>query len=83
MSDTREQFKELIEEQRVQTFMPEYRAEQPETRIAGIVLSQYFHWNGCSILEAAISGLEDANFHTEARRVEEILEKVKAEFATV
>lgn len=73
---TRTKIEEVIAEQRETVFVPEYRARQTEPTILGITLSQYFEWNGVAILETAIAGLEDANFHTEARELEAILNRV-------
>lgn len=59
----KEVLKPLIEEVRNEVFLPEYRAEQTEEEIVGIIVSKYFEWSGDSIEAVAMSAFEDANFH--------------------
>lgn len=73
----KQKLKELIEEVKKESFMPEYQAKVSDQEVLGIVLSKYFEWDGLKILEVASSGLEDANFHKEAALVDEMIEKYK------
>jgi hypothetical protein len=65
---------EIINDGRKRFFTTGYRASNAET--AGILMSQYFDWDGIQILEMAHAALEDANFHTEAGMVEAMLIKI-------
>jgi hypothetical protein len=40
----------------------------------GILIARHFKWDGDAILRVAVAALEDANFHTEAERVDEMRE---------
>lgn len=71
----------LLQAQIKKTFIPSAQANATEEEAAGIMLSQYFQWDGLSILEVAQAGLEDANFHKESAAIGEMIEKVKKEFA--
>ena len=65
----------IVEETRNRVYLPEYRSTVSDSRVMGVVVSQYFKWNGVEILETAFSALEDANFHAEARVVQGLLDK--------
>ena len=40
--------------------------------VLGVILAKYCRWQGSKILDIAIQALDDANFHTEAAKVQEI-----------
>jgi hypothetical protein len=65
--------KRMIDAQREESFLPDYRAGISDAEALGIVISQHFDWDGHAIMETAISALEDANFHTEAAKIEDML----------
>ncbi len=77
----KETLQPFVEMQRNTTFLPAYRATTSDARVLGIILSKYLEWDGIAILEAAVSALEDANFHSEAKVVAGLLEANKRTFA--
>ncbi len=64
--------KTAIELKREVAFVPEYAQKARESEILGIIVAQYFKWSGRKVAEAAYAGLEEANFHTESHRFNEI-----------
>jgi len=69
--------KSLIEAKKKSVFVKEYQDKATDAETLGIMISQYYEWDGIKILETAFSALEDANFHTEATKVENMIENVK------
>lgn len=67
--------KEILKEVKEKTFTKGYEATDEEAM--GILLSQYFKWNGLSVLEATYNALEDANFHKENETVLEMINRLK------
>jgi hypothetical protein len=51
-------------------YLPEYRAKVTDAEALGVLVSKFFKWDGGQVLAVAFSGLEDSNFHAEARAVE-------------
>lgn len=49
------------------------------TERIGIELSQNLKWDGFAILEVAVAALTDSNFHTEAKVINDMLGKLKAD----
>lgn len=47
--------------------------------VLGVILAKYCLWEGARILDIAVHALDDANFHTEASKVQEIAESLKRE----
>jgi len=45
----------------------------------GVQLAQAFNWCGYSVLEVALAGLTESNFHTLRKRVEETIRDYKRE----
>ena len=45
----------------------------------GIELAQALNWCGYSVLEVALAGLTESNFHTLRKRVEETIKDYKRE----
>ena len=72
-----ERIKILIDEQKTSAFIPEYSEKATDQEALGIIISQYFEWNGLAILETLYNALEDANFHTENQVIEAMIEKLK------
>lgn len=52
--------------------------EWTESEALGLILATYFEWTGEPILETAAAALEDANFHSEAQLVRDMLDRLKA-----
>lgn len=67
----------LINARKKKAFMPDYDASDEEA--LGLVISSHFEWDGLAILKSLMYALEDANFHTEAALVEEMIKKVETE----
>ena len=67
--------KDLIQRQKVKSFLPEYREKATDAEALGIVIANYFKWTGKPIIEAFLSALEDANFHTLRGQIEELIGK--------
>jgi len=66
----------IIENKINTAFVPEYRSEAKAPEALGLVIAEYHGWDGVKILQTAISALEDANFHTEAAAVQELLDNL-------
>jgi len=43
----------------------------------GVELSQKLEWNGFDILRVSVEALTDANFHTEAKIINDMLRKLE------
>ena len=67
--------KGLIKIKKQIAFVKGYEATDAEA--LGILISQYFEWNGIEILETCKWALEDANFHKETDKIEEIIDSIK------
>jgi hypothetical protein len=52
-------------------FNDDYQATNEEAM--GILLSNYFDWDGIAVLTAASHGLEDSNFHTLSAKVDRLI----------
>lgn len=59
-----DKLKELIKECKKDFYIQEYQDKASDTDALGILISQYFEWNGSEILKTAYSAFEDSNFHT-------------------
>jgi hypothetical protein len=68
----KELVKKAIELKRSIAFVPEYAQKASESEILGIIVAQHFKWSGRQVAEVAYAGLEEANFHTESHRFNEI-----------
>jgi len=76
----RAQLKEMIQAQIKTSFVPEYQAKATDQDALGLILAHYFEWDGLAILETMYRALEDANFHTENKNVEAMIERVKKQY---
>ncbi|GAI57079.1 unnamed protein product, partial [marine sediment metagenome] len=63
----------MIEVGRMTFYTEEARAEISKAEILGNIVSTYFEWSGEPIIEAFLSALEDANYHTLRGQIEELL----------
>ena len=57
---------------------PENLAERMNSGL-GIAIAAYCEWCGLEIMEIFEAALEDANFHTEAAQVSEMIEREKSQ----
>lgn len=73
----KDQLKALIKEQIRKSFVPEYQASATDDQALGLMLCQYFEYDGLAILKATYAALEDANFHTENRTIEKMIQKLE------
>lgn len=62
----------LIEEQRQYSFSEPEKASVEDA--LGILIAQHFKWDVKAILRTASAALEDANYHTGARLIDEMEE---------
>lgn len=74
----KEAIKTILDAIKQESFVEGYRAKATDAEAMGLLISKYFEWNGLEILAASADALEDANFHTEAAAVREMLEKLNA-----
>lgn len=70
-----------IELVKANTFVAGYNATDEEA--LGIILSKTTEWSGLAILETAHYALEDANFHKEASKLEDMATELREEFKSV
>lgn len=69
----RELVDSLLEIVKMQSFVPEYRNKATKQEVMGIMVSKYFDWDGIRITETLIEALEDANFHSLAEKIREMI----------
>ena len=65
------QLGEMIEEQKQESFSDPSKHTDEEA--LGILIAHHFEWDGLAILRTFFNALEDANFHTEAAKVHEMI----------
>lgn len=54
-----------------------FNVKVSKEEVLGVILTKYCGWEGPKILEVAIRALDDANFHAEAAKVQEIAESLQ------
>jgi len=62
--DTRAKLKEIIDKAKKEIFVKGYESKFIDEETMGVLLSQYFEWNGRSIYKVAYNAFEDSNFHS-------------------
>lgn len=64
-------------------FTPKYIESEPqkhrEIEGLGIALAHWTEWDGLALMHIFMSALEDANFHTEAGQVQEMIDRIEME----
>jgi len=65
--------KNLIEEKKIEFFNEPQKATDEE--VLGILISQYFKWDGNKIFKTTYSAFEDSNFHEFNENFEKIWNK--------
>jgi hypothetical protein len=78
--NVREFLKPLLDATRKQCFVAEYQQQATDAEVVGMLLAKFFCWDGVQVLEATYAALEDANFHTENRTIEKMLEDLKGKY---
>jgi hypothetical protein len=73
-----EKLKDLIEEQKKLSFLNPKKAKDCEA--LGIIISQFFEWNGKGIFESSYSAFEDSNFHKFNEKFQKIWDKQYSEW---
>lgn len=72
----------ITERQAEESFTDDYKKpenlEARKRRGLGIAISIFCRWNGLMIMEIFEAALEDANFHTEAAQVSEMIKREEA-----
>lgn len=76
-NNTKAIIKGLIQEMIEQAYMPDYQAQKTQADGLGLILSRSLEWDGLEILKACYVALEDSNFHTENRTIQEMIEKLE------
>jgi hypothetical protein len=66
---------DLVQEQKEKSFQDPSSATDPEA--LGILISNYYEWDGLRIMRAFQFALEDANFHTESAMVMEMADRLE------
>jgi hypothetical protein len=47
----------------------------PDAEVLGVIVAQYFDWDGWKICQAFMSALEESNFHSLNSRIAEVVDK--------
>ena len=63
----------ILQEVKTRCFIAGYAARASDEEALGLLLSKYLEWSGNRILKACSFALEDANFHDEAAKVDELI----------
>lgn len=71
--EPKEALRHLIEEKKRTAFTSDYVASDAEA--LGILISQYFDWDGEQIFQTMFNAMEDANFHTFGKKLKKLWEK--------
>jgi hypothetical protein len=64
--------KEILEKIKQESFVSGYKATDEEAM--GLLVSKYFEWDGLNILKVTYNALEDANFHTDNKKIREMID---------
>ena len=72
MALTQEQIKTIIDREKITRFISGYDATDEE--MLGVLIAQYFSWDGEKILRTMQYALEDSNFHDWNKKISEVLE---------
>lgn len=67
-----DKLKELIKECKKDFYIPEFQEKASDADALGILISQYFEWNGSEIFKTTYSAFEDSNFHTFNEKIKEL-----------
>lgn len=62
-TETKKLIKEIIDQAKKEIFVKGYESKFIDEETMGVLLSQYFKWNGGSIYKVAYNAFEDSNFH--------------------
>ena len=62
-TETKKLIKEIIDQAKKEIFVKGYESKFIDEETMGVLLSQYFKWNGRSIYKVAYNAFEDSNFH--------------------
>lgn len=73
MVEPKEKLRQLIEEKKRTAFVSDYMASDAEA--LGILISQYFEYDGEQIFQTMFNAMEDANFHTFNEQLKELWKK--------
>lgn len=69
--------KSRLQAMKDEAFIESYAKSATDEETVGLLLATLFEWDGLAILYATRSALEDANFHAEAAKVEEMADDVR------
>lgn len=69
------ELKEIIKNRIKTSFVKEYQDKATDEEALGLVIADYFKWNGLAILKTLYNALEDANFHTANETIQVLIDK--------
>jgi hypothetical protein len=69
------ELQQLIESQKQASFIDPSTASDDEA--LGILVSNHYEWDGIGIMRAFAAALEDANFHTNARMIDDWIDALR------
>jgi hypothetical protein len=61
---TRDFLKSYIDAAKTDIFSETYAKDAKDSETIGILIAQYFKWDGAQVLDAMQSALEESNFHS-------------------
>ena len=70
-----EQLQDLIQDTIRSHYERDYQAGVSDAEALGVMISQYFEWDGIRILDAFQAALTDANFHSVSAAIDDIRKK--------
>jgi len=83
MTDVPTQLGVIGSQQAREWFTPEFieRSTEREIQIQGlgIALAKWSTWDGLEILKVCYAALEDANFHSEAEKIQEMINNIESD----
>lgn len=65
--------KTLVEIVKKDVFVKEYQNRVIDQEVVGIMVSQYFEWDGAKVCDAFLNALEDSNFHSLREKIQNLV----------
>jgi len=70
--------KKIIDLAKKEIFVEEFQSEVSDAETLGVLISQYFKWDGRSIYKVAYNAFEDSNLHNFNEKFEKLWLKNEA-----
>ena len=67
--------RKLIADAKEEMWNEDYRDKATESETLGVLISQYFEWDGQRIAQTAFAAFEDSNFHTLSEKFSKLCEE--------